>query len=178
MAVTFEDSPREDARAEELPLLTWGDEEGTEEPSDWSRPEARPEEEDLKCPPAHDPLIQEFLSGEVPWAGDWMEDNPQQILMPEQVGGWCLICWPSFRVVTVGGGIPSRATYGRPFCPDLLVWIPSWGGSVSPDDYLDEADSLGFFPQGWQQSCWPCQWRVLDVMDGQSWHLSHTRPSL
>ena len=82
--VTFEDSPGEDAIAEELPLLTLRDEEGTEEPSDWSRPEAWPEEEDLKCPPALDPLIQEFLpGGEVPWASDRIEDKPQQTSMSE-----------------------------------------------------------------------------------------------
>ena len=39
--VTFEDSPRENARAEEPPLLTRGDKEGTRKPSDWSQPEAR-----------------------------------------------------------------------------------------------------------------------------------------
>ena len=81
--VTFKNSPREDARAEELTLQTWGDKEGRGEPSDWSRPEVSPEEEDLECPPALNPLVQEFLSGEVPWAGDRMENDPQQALMPQ-----------------------------------------------------------------------------------------------
>ena len=94
--VTFKDSPREDARAEELPLLTWGDEELIGEPSDWSRPEARPEKEDLECPLALDPLLQEFLSGgDAPWASDGMEDDPQQTLIPEPFSlrnaEW--ICW-------------------------------------------------------------------------------------
>ena len=82
--VTFEDSHREDVRAEEPPLLTWGAEERTGEPSDWSRPEPRTEEEDLKCPPALDPHIQEFLAGgEAPWAGNRMKEDPQQTSVPE-----------------------------------------------------------------------------------------------
>ena len=35
--VTFEESPEEDARAEEPHLPTWGDNEGTGDPSDWSK---------------------------------------------------------------------------------------------------------------------------------------------
>ena len=76
--VTFEDNPREKTRAGGPCPLTWGDKEGTGELSDWSRPEARPEVEDLECSPALDPLIQEFLSGGVPWASDGTENNPNR----------------------------------------------------------------------------------------------------
>ena len=76
--VTFEDDPREDNRAGEPHPLIWGDKEGTGKPSDWSRPEARPEKGDCKCLPTLNPLIQEFLSGgEAPWAGDRTEDSHQ-----------------------------------------------------------------------------------------------------
>ena len=81
--VTFEDSPGEDVRGEEPPLLAWADDKGTGEPSDWSQPEPRMEEEDLECPPTLDPWVQEFLAGEVSWASNRSEDNPQQTLMPE-----------------------------------------------------------------------------------------------
>ena len=43
----LEDDPGEDTRAEEPHLLTWKDNERTEEPSDWSRSEAMPDEEGL-----------------------------------------------------------------------------------------------------------------------------------
>ena len=79
--VTIEDSPEEDVRGEEPPLLAWGDDEGTGEPSDWSWQEPRMEEEDLKCQPALNCQVQEFLAGgEVPWASDGLEDDPQQTL--------------------------------------------------------------------------------------------------
>ena len=95
--VTFEDNPGGETRAGEPCPLTWEDDEGTGEPSDWSRPEARPDEEDLGCPPALNPLVQEFLSGgDAPWARDRMKDNPWQTSMPEpspqstnELIGWC-----------------------------------------------------------------------------------------
>ena len=52
---TFEDDSGEDTRAGEPHPLTWEDDERTGEPSEWSRPEARPDDEDLRCPPALEP---------------------------------------------------------------------------------------------------------------------------
>ena len=92
-----EDNPGEETRAGEPHPLTWEDDEGTGRPSDWSRPEARPDEEDLRCPPDLNTLIQEILlGGDAPWAGDRMEDNSWQTSMPEpsplstnELIGWC-----------------------------------------------------------------------------------------
>ena len=60
--MTFEDDPGEATRAGEPCPPTWEDDKGIGVLSDWSRPEARPDEEDLRCPPDLNPLIQEFLS--------------------------------------------------------------------------------------------------------------------
>ena len=61
--VTFEDNPGEVTRAGEPHPLTWKDNKEAVQPSDWSRPEARPEEEDLRCLSALDPLVQKFSIG-------------------------------------------------------------------------------------------------------------------
>ena len=92
--------PGEDTTAGEPHPLTWKDDERIREPSDWPKPESR-SDEDLRCPPALDPLVQEFLlGGDVPWAGDRMEDNPQQTSTPEpspqNVYEW--IGWPTQQV--------------------------------------------------------------------------------
>ena len=63
--ITFKDNTEEDTRAREPNPLTWGDDQ-----------EPRMEEEYLECPPALDPQVQEFLTGEVPETGNGLEDTP------------------------------------------------------------------------------------------------------
>ena len=41
------------------------------------------EDEFLKCPPAPDPQVQEFLTGEAPKASDGLEDDPPQTATPD-----------------------------------------------------------------------------------------------
>ena len=117
--VTFEDDPGEDTRAGEPHPLTWEDDEGTGEPSDWYRPEERPEE-DLGCLPALNPLIQEFLSGDVPWAGKGTEDNPWQTSTPEPshrvpMNGLPGVCssWTCQPGCRNSGRFPARMTSGN-----------------------------------------------------------------
>ena len=72
--VTFKDSPKKDAGAEEPYLPTSGKKEGTGDPPDWSRPQ----EVDLECLPPLNPHIQEILDGdEMPMAGIGVGDGLQ-----------------------------------------------------------------------------------------------------
>ena len=74
---------------------------GTDNPSDCSRPEVGPEEEDLECPPSLEPYDEEFLGGE---DGVGVGDSLQLTLMPEPTSTGALsgyagvhsswTCWP------------------------------------------------------------------------------------
>ena len=79
----YVDDLGEETGAGEPSPLTW-ENDGAGEPSDWSRPEAKSDEEDLGCLPDLDPLIQEFLlEGDAPWAGNRTEDNSLWTSLPE-----------------------------------------------------------------------------------------------
>ena len=93
--VTFEDSLS--IGADNSHLLSWADEMGWGDHSDWSQPKP----EDLEYPPTLDPQVQEFLTREeVSWASDKCKDDSDQSGMPkpslEDSNNWIL--WHACQV--------------------------------------------------------------------------------
>ena len=99
--VTFEDNPWEDTRAGEPCPLTWEDDERTGEQSDWSRPENRPDEEDLRCPPALNPSSPRVsIRRRCPLDWRWNRGQP-----PVDLYAWILPTeypWMDWLVCTAG----------------------------------------------------------------------------